>query len=174
MTMNTSRRYALYAGVAAAAGLAGVGVAWHRHQLADVSKEALDGLWGAEFQTPTQETLLLKAFQGKSLVLNFWATWCPPCVEEMPLLDRFFRENSAKEWQVLGLAIDQPSQVRKFLGQFPVSYPIGLAGLGGTELSKSLGNSEGGLPFTVVLDAQGQLKHRKIGKLTEDDVKNWT
>ncbi|PUE29298.1 redoxin [Limnohabitans sp. JirII-29] len=173
MTMNTSRRYALYAGVAAAAGLTGVGVAWHRHQLAEVSKEALDGLWGAEFQTPTQDTLHLKAFQGKSLVLNFWATWCPPCVEEMPLLDRFFRENSAKEWQVLGLAIDQPSQVRKFLGQFPVSYPIGLAGLGGTELSKSLGNPEGGLPFTVVLDAQGQLKQRKIGKLTEDDVKNW-
>jgi len=171
--MKTSRRYVLYAGVAAAAGLAGAGVAWQRHQLTGVSKEALDGLWGSEFQTPTQDTLQLTAFQGKNLVLNFWATWCPPCVEEMPLLDRFFRKNSSKGWQVLGLAIDQPSQVRKFLGQFPVSYPIGLAGLGGTELSKSLGNSEGGLPFTVVLDAQGQLKQRKIGKLTEDDVRNW-
>jgi hypothetical protein len=74
---------------------------------------------------------------------------------------------------VIGLAIDQPSRVRQFLSQHSVSYPIGLAGLNGTELGKLLGNTQGGLPFTVVLDAQGQLKQQKLGKLSEDDVKNW-
>ncbi len=173
MTMNTSRRYALYAGVAAAAGLMGAGVAWQRHQVAEIPSPMLARLWASEFDTPTGELLKLSAFQGGGLVLNFWATWCPPCVEEMPLLDRFYRENSSKGWQVLGLAIDQPSQVRRFLTQFPVSYPIGLAGLGGTELGQTLGNMEGGLPFTVVLTPNGELKQRKIGKLSDDDVKSW-
>jgi hypothetical protein len=71
------------------------------------------------------------------------------------------------------LAIDQPSRVRQFLSQFPVSYKIGLAGLTGTELGKTLGNEVGGLPFTVVLDAQGRLIQRKVGKLTLDDIKKW-
>jgi hypothetical protein len=91
----------------------------------------------------------------------------------MPLIDAFYRQNSAKGWQVIGLAIDQPSRVRQFLSQHPVSYPIGLAGLNGTELGKLLGNTQGGLPFTVVLDAQGLLKQQKLGKLSEDDVKLW-
>ena len=110
---------------------------------------------------------------GRVVVFNFWATWCTPCVEEMPLIDNFFRQNESKGWQVLGLAIDQPSRVRQFLTQFPVTYAIGLAGLTGTDLAKQLGNEVGGLPFTVVLDAQGQLIQRKVGKLTADEVKNW-
>jgi thiol-disulfide isomerase/thioredoxin len=116
----------------------------------------------------------MMAFQGRPLVINFWATWCTPCVEEMPLIDDFFRQNKVNEWQVIGLAIDQPSRVRQFLNQFPVSYRIGLAGLNGTELAKKLGNEAGGLPFTVVLDADGQLKHRKLGKLTAEEIKKWT
>lgn len=173
MTMSTSRRYALYAGVAAGAGLMGAGVAWQRHRVAEMPSSALARLWDSEFDTPSGGLLKLSAFQGGGLVVNFWATWCPPCVEEMPLLDRFYRENSSKGWQVVGLAIDQPSQVRRFLGQFPVSYSIGLAGFGGTELGQILGNSEGGLPFTVVLSSQGALKQRKVGKLSEDDLKSW-
>ena len=74
---------------------------------------------------------------------------------------------------MIGLAVDQPSRVRQFLTQFPVTYDIGLAGLNGTELGKSLGNEQSGLPFTIVLDAQGRPKHRKLGKLTEDDIKSW-
>ena len=75
------------------------------------------------------------------MVLNFWATWCTPCVEEMPLLNAFFLENKSKSWQMIGLAIDQPSAVKRFLGQHPVEYAIGLAGLDGTELMKNLGNA---------------------------------
>lgn len=173
MTISTNRRKAMYAGVAALAAVVGVGVAWQRQPAATKVPEELKAFWAAEFDAPGGAPLAMKAFQGRPLVINFWATWCSPCVEEMPLIDAFFRQNESKGWQVIGLAIDQPSRVRQFLAQFPVSYSIGLAGLQGTELSKQMGNSVGGLPFTVVLDAQGNLIQRKLGKLTADEIKNW-
>ena len=140
MTLTTNRRTAMYAGVAALAAIAGVGVAWKRQALGALAPEALNAFWAAEFDTPTGESLSMKSLQGRPVVINFWATWCTPCIEEMPLIDTFFRENESKGWQVLGLAIDQPSRVRQFLTQFPVNYKIGLAGLNGTELGKLLGN----------------------------------
>jgi thiol-disulfide isomerase/thioredoxin len=173
MTINANRRTAMYAGVAALAALAGAGVAWKRQSVVDMAPEAMAAFWAAEFDAPNGESLAMAAFQGKPLVINFWATWCTPCIEEMPLIDAFFRENEKKGWQVLGLAIDQPSRVKQFLSQFPVNYKIGLAGLNGTELAKKLGNDVGGLPFTIVLDTNGQLKQRKLGKLTADDIKKW-
>ena len=173
MTLEASRRRWLVAGVASLSGLAGAGWAWRRHALTELPNEAMSMLWASEFESPSGEVLRLADFRGRPLVLNFWATWCPPCVEEMPLIDAFYRQNSPNGWQVLGLAIDQPSRVRQFLSQHSVSYPIGLAGLNGTELGKVLGNTQGGLPFTVVLGAQGQMKQRKLGKLSEDEVKNW-
>ena len=172
MTLNANRRKAMYLGVAALAAIVGAGVAWRR-QAVSASPEVLNAFWEADFDTPAGVSLPMKAFQGRPLVINFWATWCAPCVEEMPLIDDFFRQNQSKGWQVVGLAIDQPSRVRQFLTQFPVSYAIGLAGLTGTALTKQLGNELGGLPFTVVLDGQGQLIQRKLGKLTADEIKNW-
>ena len=137
---------------------------------------ALAGKAAEDFKLPLLEggDFLLKDQSGKVVVLNFWATWCPPCVEEMPLIDAFFRQNKQNGWQVVGLAIDQPSRVKQFLSQFPVTYTIGLAGLNGTELGKMLGNEQSSLPFTVVLDAQGLVQQRKLGKLTPEDIKNWT
>ena len=173
MTFSANRRKAMYAGVAALASIVGAGVAWQRQAGGANVPEELQAFWAAEFDTPTGASLPMQSFQGRPLVINFWATWCPPCVEEMPLIDDFFRQNEPKGWQVIGLAIDQPSRVRQFLTQFPVSYAIGLAGLTGTELGKQMGNTVGGLPFTVVLDAQGNLIQRKLGKLTADEIKNW-
>jgi thiol-disulfide isomerase/thioredoxin len=117
--------------------------------------------------------LRLADFKGRPLVVNFWATWCTPCVEEMPLLNAFYQQNKSKSWQVLGLAIDQPSAVKRFLAQHPVEYSIAFAGLNGTDLMTSLGNQAGGLPFTLVIDAQGGLRFRKLGKLTESDISDW-
>jgi thiol-disulfide isomerase/thioredoxin len=148
-------------------------VALRRHASEAVTPDALQAVWASEFDTPKGETLKLADFRGKPLVLNFWATWCPPCVEEMPLLDAFFRQNVSNGWQVIGLAIDQPSLVKRFMGQFPVDYPIALGGMNGSELGRLLGNAQGGLPFTVVFDAAGNVKVQKLGKLSADEIKSW-
>lgn len=167
------RRHLLLAGAGAAAAAAGAGLAWWRLRPGEAASGAIDALWGLHFDTPSGGSLAMDAFKGRPLLLNFWATWCPPCVEEMPLLDAFFRQQQAKSWQVVGLAIDQPSAVRQFLTRTPVHYPIGLAGLGGTELGKTLGNDSGGLPFTVLVGADGGLRQRRMGRLTHADLEQW-
>ena len=172
MQLNISRREMLLGGVAVLAALAGVGVAL-RKQAASLDAEAEQALWSAEFDTPDGQVLKMQNFQGKPLVINFWATWCAPCVEEMPLLDVFFRQNTSKSWQMVGLAIDQPSRVRQFLSLNAVSYPIGLAGMTGTSLGRLLGNEQGGLPFTLVLDGKGQVIQRKLGKLSAQEIESW-
>ena len=89
------------------------------------------------------------------------------------MLDAFFRQQASNGWQVLGLAIDQPSAVRTFLQRTPVTFPIGFAGLDGTALAKGLGNQTGGLPFTVVLDGAGQVRERRMGRVTDSDLQAW-
>ncbi len=168
---RSSRRLLL--GTAVVAALAGSLVNWSRLRPRTLDPEATQALWRAEFDQADDQVLRLADFQGKPLVLNFWATWCTPCVEEMPLLNAFFQENQSKSWQVVGLAIDQPSAVKRFLKQYPVSYPIGMAGLGGTELLKKLGNPEGSLPFTLVLNARGDLVAQKLGILSSQEMTEW-
>ncbi|MEY4677047.1 MAG: hypothetical protein RLZZ470_1554 [Pseudomonadota bacterium] len=169
---NPSRRSLM--AVAALALTAGAGWNWWRYQAKAPNPGAFQALWDASFEQTDGSMLKLADFQGKPLVLNFWATWCTPCVEEMPLLNAFYQQNKAKNWQMIGLAIDQPSAVKRFLGQHPVEYPIGLAGLDGTQLMKTLGNDAGGLPFTLVLGAQSELLMRKLGKLSESDIQSWS
>lgn len=115
----------------------------------------------------------LAEWRGKWVVVNFWATWCAPCVREMPQIDRFYNDFKANGWQVVGLAIDGPTPVREFLGRVKVGFPIGLAGLDGTELVKTLGNEKGGLPFTVAFDAAGRLVQRKLGETSYEELAGW-
>jgi peroxiredoxin len=91
----------------------------------------------------------------------------------MPLLDRFYQENKLNGWQILGIAIDQPSAVRRFQAQFPVSYPLVLGGIQGNEFGQLLGNETGSLPYTLVLDPQGRILQRKLGRLSPSDLTSW-
>jgi thiol-disulfide isomerase/thioredoxin len=168
--MNALSKRSTILGMAAAAGLAGAGLACWQHGLVEPADDALAALWLLDLELPQGGTLALKSLRGKPMVLNFWATWCPPCVEELPLLERFYQQNSAKGWQVVGLAVDNAKAVKQFLTKMPLSFPLPLAGLAGTELSRSLGNLSGGLPYTVVLNAAGQVALRHMGKLSAQQV----
>ena len=171
-TANPSRRHLIW-GAGAAAAVAGVGVALWRFEPRDVAQPERHPFWGQQYETPSGEALAMAGFQGKPLLLNFWATWCPPCIEELPMIDAFWRENTANGHQVVALAIDQPSVVRKFLTRQTLGFPVGLAGLEGTQLAKSLGNAAGGLPFTVFFKADGSIWRQKMGQLTADDLAQW-
>jgi thiol-disulfide isomerase/thioredoxin len=179
--MASARRTALIAGVAAAAAAAGAGVAWWRRGPAPTASAAaapgdaaaLAALWALRLARPEGGELVLADLRGKPLLINFWATWCPPCVKEMPELDRFHQAFSPKGWQVVGLAIDGPTAVREFLAKVKVGFPIGLAGLGGTELVRSLGNTQGALPFSVLVGANGQVLQRKLGETHFDELAGW-
>lgn len=160
-------------GAAVAAGLAGVGTAWWRQQPTPVADAAMQGLWARRFESPTGTAMHMADFKGRKLVVNFWATWCPPCVEELPLLDGFYRAQQSRGWEVVGLAVDQPAAVRGFLQKMPLGFPVVMVGADGTELARSLGNATGGLPFTVVIGADGQVVQRKLGKVSEGDLQQW-
>lgn len=162
----------------ALAGLAGLGGgAWwswrQQHPAAPTGQALPANFWTLQFDAPKGPPVVLAKLKGRPLLLNFWAPWCPPCVKEMPEFERFHHEFSAKGVQVLGLAIDGPTPVREFLAKVPVSFTIGLGGFGGTELSQSLGNSAGGLPFSVMIDAQGLLRYRKTGATHFDELAEW-
>lgn len=165
------RRGLLMAAAGAAAGAAGL--AWHRWQEPepDPPPPALAALWQARFARPDGGEVVMASLLGQPLVLNFWGSWCPPCVKEMPELDRF--QQAWTGGRVLGLAVDNPTAVREFLARRPVGYTIGLAGFEGAELVRQLGNEPGSLPFTVLFDRQGQLVQRKLGTVDLAELQHW-
>ena len=167
------RRQWLTGLVACSAVAAGAGWAWRQHSQA--ADDGLGDFWNQAFPALAgQPPLQMQAFRGQHLLLNFWATWCPPCVQELPMLSQFYQAQRDKGWSVLGLAVDKPSAVAPFLQRMPLSFPVGIAGLEGTTWSRNLGNSAGGLPFTVVFDRQGKVQHRKMGQLLASDLQNWS
>ena len=153
--------------------MAGAGFAWWRLQPHAVMTGAEESWWGASFTDVSGAPFAVQDLKGHPLILNFWATWCPPCVEELPLLNAFYQQQAAKGWKVLGLAIDQPSAVRKFLERLPLQFPVALGGLTGSDQARALGNLTGGLPFTVLFGADGRVLHRKMGQVTADDLEQW-
>ncbi|MDO8887207.1 MAG: TlpA disulfide reductase family protein [Hydrogenophaga sp.] len=171
--MKLQRRHVLMTGAAVAAAGAGAWLSWRRIAPRPVLSGAEAAFWAGTFDGPNGETVNLETMRGRPLLVNFWATWCPPCVEELPLLNAFNTAHAAQGWQVLGLAVDQPSAVRGFLQKLPLNFPVGMAGFAGTELSKSLGNPSGSLPYTVVFGTGGTVLHRKIGKVSEADLAQW-
>jgi len=178
--VNLDRRgWFLATGVAAAATAAGLGwSAWHAHRANDgalggAEAGATDGLWSSSFEAPDGKPLVMASLRGQPLVLNFWATWCPPCVREMPALDRFARDFAPRGWRVVGLAADKAESVRSFLARTPVSYAVGLTGFAGIELSRRLGNQAGGLPFTLLFGRDGRVARQHSGETSYDQLSAW-
>lgn len=109
----------------------------------------------------------LGAFSGKIVVLNFWATWCAPCREEMPVFVRMQREWANKNVQFVGISVDKAENVRQFSKEIGVNYPLLIAAENGIDLSRSMGNRLGVLPHTVVLAADGRTVFNRVGPITE-------
>lgn len=113
----------------------------------------------------------LAAWRGKNVVVNFWATWCAPCVDEMPELSALQKELAPTGVQIIGLGVDTADNMRTFAGKYKIAYPLYVAGIGGAELSRGFGNQTGGLPFTVIIGADGSIKKTYLGRLTMENLR---
>ena len=112
----------------------------------------------------------LSEWRGRILMCNFWATWCAPCREEIPLLMAARAKYGPIGVEIVGIAVDNASKVRDFSTSFKISYPILLAEADGLDLMRKLGNTVGGLPYTVVADRQGKVVQRKLGAFKQADL----
>ncbi len=165
--MNPARRDLLIlAGVAAGAAVAG-GIAG---ALALQSRSGAAELLSATFPDLSGRVRRISEWQGKSLVCNFWATWCAPCREELPLLDAAQRQYAANGVQILGIGIDTAPNIREYLKVVKISYPVLVGEVAALHLMQELGNRSGGLPFTLLLDRRGSVRKRKLGAYSEAEL----
>lgn len=170
--MNKNRRSLLVA-VGLITLIAGVAIGIWRIKPNPVSAPA-DWVFELSFPDPKGQPVQLSSVRGTDLTLvNFWATWCPPCIEEMPELSQFHSEMSSKGVKVVGLAVDSPSNVREFLTNKSFSYPLLITGGAGTELAKKMGNAIDALPYTVLIDEKNRIIKQKAGRIREEELKSW-
>ena len=113
------------------------------------------------------------AYAGRPLLINVWASWCGPCIEEMPELDRFAQSQGRQGVQVLGLALDTPENIHGVLGRVPVAYPILVDTPGPADASVWLGNRKGVLPYSVLVGADGRILKQTIGPFAPGEIDGW-
>jgi thiol-disulfide isomerase/thioredoxin len=150
----------------------GSGFRWlylNRHQLmatdaALPDKAAVSVLWNTTLSDHSGKRHSLAEFKGKPVVLNFWATWCEPCRDEMPEMSEL--ASAHPEISVLGLAIDDAAAVHEFVESTPVTYPLLIAENEGMPLAETLGNNKGVLPYTIIISADGEITHIFFGRVT--------
>lgn len=170
--MNRNRRRWIAAG-AVALGFGGFGawVASRRYALHTADHSAVALLFELTLPDAQGREIALSEWRGKPLVLNFWATWCPPCVGEMPELSEMQHDYGARGLQILGIGVDSASNIRDFAEKSPMSYPLLVAGAGGSELTRRFGNQMAALPFTAVVDRDGRIRHRILGRFDNEELR---
>lgn len=129
-----------------------------------------DTLFAAVLNDTNNRPVALKSYKGKILAINFWATWCPPCREEMPELSKLSGELTAKNIVLIGIAVDDAESIKGFQKETPVAYPLLEAEVEGAPLATGLGNDKGVLPFTVLINQKGQVFKRFFGKVNREQL----
>jgi thiol-disulfide isomerase/thioredoxin len=168
--MTPGRREAL---ILCAAGIAATGAGFVAGPLLlslGEGNAASRTLFAAEFPDLSGKPRRLAEWRGRAVLVNFWATWCAPCREEIGLLLSARQKYGAEGVEIVGIAVDNASKVGEFAKNLAISYPILLAEADGLDLMRQLGNTGGGLPYTVVADRKGALVHRKLGALKQGDL----
>ncbi|MFM8342374.1 MAG: TlpA family protein disulfide reductase [Methylomonas sp.] len=118
---------------------------------------------GGQVQSGTQ-------WLGKIVVINFWATWCSPCLKEIPEFIKLQDSYKQNDVQFIGIAIDDLESVEQYLASINNNYPQLIAGDSGIELSKQFGNNANAVPYTVIIDQTGKIVHRHSGELSGDQL----
>ena len=109
--------------------------------------------------------------RGRVVLINFWAPWCEPCRREIPLFKSLRSEYGSSKLEILGVALDEPELVRNFVGKMSVDYPVALASMGDFALMRAYGNDRDALPFSVLIDANGRVRARKLGEYHEEELR---
>ena len=130
------------------------------------------GLLAARFPDLEGRERALGEWKGQVLIVNFWATWCAPCREEIPLFVAMEDKYGARGLRIVGLAIDRPEPVRAFAREFGVNYPLLIVGFEAVEIMRPLGNAAGALPFSVIYDRNGQAVLAKLGAFHADELES--
>lgn len=142
-----------------------------RFQPAPPADTAVGALMQLSMKEANGKQRKMSEWKDKVLLLNFWAPWCPPCVDEMPELVTLQNDYANKNLQIVGIGIDSPDNIRQFSEKHKITYPLLLGGLEGTELSRQFGNESGGLPFTVLIAPDGTVRQTYIGRLNLEKVR---
>lgn len=141
------------------------------HPMTRVSPQALQALVGLTLNDLEGQEHALSRWKGQPLVVNFWATWCPPCREELPAFGRLHQEFKEQHVQFVAVSIDDENKVRAFQAENPIPFKVLLGDFDAMAVTRSLGNPAGGLPFTVVLGADGTVRHTRVGLQPEGELR---
>ena len=137
-----------------------------------LTQDVISQLFTARLNDANGKVQDFAQWKNKTLVINFWATWCPPCREEMPELSQLQTKYAGKDVQFVGIALDTSANILNYTKQHPVSYPLIVADADGAELTRLMGNSRLALPYTVVIDSEGKPQLTYLGRVTEQDLDN--
>jgi thiol-disulfide isomerase/thioredoxin len=163
----------LIVAVAVFALAAGAGFAIRQMESLAAAPEAVDALFAQTFDDAAGNPQPLAQWRDQLLVVNFWATWCAPCVEEMPELERVHRDYQQRNVTVIGLAIDNPAAVARFRDQLQLTLPLLVVGTEGTQIARDLGNPSGALPYTVLIEPPGRVVQGRLGRIREAELRAW-
>jgi len=114
----------------------------------------------------------LADWKGRVVLLNFWATWCPPCREEIPLFIRFQERFGPQGLQIVGISVDNPEAVARYWQEMKINYPLLLADDSTFQLMTAYGNNSGGLPYSVILHPDGRIIATRIGAYRERELES--